>query len=132
MAWLAATPKPPEGSKRTAQKISRAEALKKDGIALPMPPSPMPHVVQWLVELGISEAAGMSAVPLSWREIDAWSQRTGVHPSPWESRLLRRLSGEYLAESRRAEDETCPPPWRAPVPQRQIETEVSRLQMVLG
>lgn len=132
MAWLAATPKPPKGAKRTPQKHSRLEALKIEGVLPPMPPNPLPQLLTWLVEMGISEAAGMGAVPLSWREINAWCARTGVDLTPWQGRTIRQLSAEYLAESRRAESDTCPPPWRAPISRHQVETEVSRLQMVLG
>lgn len=132
MAWLGATPKPPEESKRAPQKQTRLEALKAQKIAPPLPPNPVPHVTDRLMEMGLTQAAGMAAVPLSWQEIDAWCRRTAIDLTPWEARLIRRLSAEYLAESQRAEAETCPPPWRAPVPQHQIDTEVSRLRSVLG
>ena len=74
----------------------------------------------------------MGAGPLSWREIDAWCNRTHIDLAPWESRLIRRLSVEYLAEGRRAESENCPPPWRAEVTAEEVQTEVDRLRMVLG
>lgn len=106
--------------------------MKKERIAPQMPPNPAPHIVERLIELGITEAAGMGAAPLSWREIDAWCNRTGVDLDPWEARLLRKLSAEYLAESRRAEDETCPPPWYNGPSRREVETEAARLTMVLG
>ncbi|MEG3089498.1 phage tail assembly chaperone [Sphingomonas sp. PB4P5] len=137
MAWLNATPKPPPGSKRaeTADKtpsISRIDKMKRDKIVPPMPPNPMPHMITRLVEIGLSESNGMGASPLSWREINEWQQAAGVDLAPWEARLMRTLSLAYLAESRKAESETCPPPWHAPVTQREIETEQARLQMVLG
>lgn len=136
MAWLHATPKPPEGSKRAqveqAVKISRLDRMKKDRIVPKMPPNPAPHIIDRLVEIGLTEAAGMSASPLSWREIMEWQRATGHDLPPWELKLLRKLSVEYLAESRRAESENCPPPWRAPVTQREGETEEARLRMVLG
>lgn len=137
MAWLGATPKPPEGSKRAkleanTRRISRLDRLKREKIAPAMPPNPAPHVVNRLVEIGLTEAAGMGVAPLSWREINEWQHSTGVTLPPWEARLIRRLSTEYIAEGRRAEDETCPPPWRAEVTRREIETEEARLRMVLG
>ena len=137
MAWLSATPKPPAGTKRAQAAdqqptLSRIQQMKKDGIVPQMPPNPAPHVISQLVEIGLTEAAGMGVAPVSWREIDAWCIRTAVDLLPWEARLMRRLSVEYVAESRRAESETCPPPWRAEVTQREIETEERRLRMVLG
>lgn len=136
MAWLNATPKPPEGSKRAkagqGPTISRLEQLKKSKLPVPLPPNPAPHIVDWLVEIGLTEAAGMGAAPISWQAIHAWQVMTGAHIAPWEARLLRRLSVDYLAESRRAESENCPPPWRAPVSPQERDLEVRRLQMVLG
>lgn len=136
MAWLNATPKPDEGTKRAKSgqgaQISRIDRMKRDGIQAQMPPNPAPHLISRLVEIGLTEAAGMGAAPLSWREIDAWCNRTSVDLSPWEARLIRQLSVEYLAESRRAESENCPPPWRAEVSEREKEIELERLRMVLG
>jgi hypothetical protein len=136
MAFLHAVPKPPEGSRRAKladqTNISRLDRLKKDGATVQMPPNPLPHVVDRLVEMGLTEAAGMGLAPLSWLTIDAWQRTTGVELAPWEARLIRRLSLAYLAESRRAESETCTPPWRAEVTQREIDNELASLQMVLG
>jgi hypothetical protein len=137
MAWLHATPKPAEGTKRARlaerqSKLSRLDRLKADGITPQMPPNPAPHIVERLVEIGLSEATGMSASPLSWREILAWQEATGVPLTPWEARLIKRLSTAYLAEGRKAESENCPPPWRTKVTQREREVEQARLEMVLG
>lgn len=106
--------------------------MKKNGVTPPMPPNPAPHIVNRLIEMGLSEANGMGASPLSWREIMAWQTATGVDLPPWEARLIRTLSVAYLAESRNAESENCPPPWRAPVTRREMDTEEARLRMVLG
>lgn len=140
MAWLAATPKPPEGSRLSEQwdrvdpdaKKSRADRMGKAAAASAMPPNPMPHITERLIEMGLVEVAGMGAVPLSWSTLSAWSQMTGVRLCPWEARTMRRLSAEYLAEGRRAEDMTCPPPWAAPVSEVEISSEQAALERVLG
>jgi hypothetical protein len=137
MAWLNATPKPPSGSKRADPKferkvLSRQAQMKKDGVPLRWPPNPLPHIVTRFIEIGMSESNGMGSSPLSWREINEWQRATGVELAPWEARLIRRLSSQYLAESRKAEDENCPPPWRAEVTQREREIEQAKLEMVLG
>lgn len=106
--------------------------MKRDGIKPEMPPNPMPHIVERLIEIGLTESNGMSAVPLSWQSIAAWQFDVGIRLAPWEARLIRRLSTEYLAEGRRAESENCPPPWRIEVTQREREIEQARLQMLLG
>ncbi len=97
-----------------------------------MPVNPAPHITDRLVEMGLSEAAGMGAAPLSWKEINAWCERTCVDLPPWEARLMRRLSADYLAESRKAESETCPPPWIAPANDAMIRAELRVLDAILG
>lgn len=107
--------------------------MRRTGIkAPPMPDNPAPHITDRLVEMGLTQAAGMTAVPLSWQEINAWCDRTSIDLPPWEARLIRRLSGDYLAESRAAEAETCPPPWRAPASEASIAAELQVLDAVLG
>lgn len=137
MAWLHATPKPDARSRRGREepataRLSRIDDLKRKKINPPMPPNPAPHITDWLIEMGLTEAAGMGAVPISSRELAAWQDNTCVRLAPWEARLIRELSKAYLAEGRIAESETCPPPWRAPVTQRELDIEESQLRMVLG
>lgn len=137
MAWLAATPKPDPRTRRGKQPeavalISRLDAMKRDGIVPTMPPNPAPHIVDRLVEMGITETAGMGIGPISWQSIDAWCNRTGIDLPSWEAKLIRQLSVEYVAENRRAESENCPPPWRAEVTQREIEVEIAQLGALLG
>jgi len=85
--------------------------MKRRRIEPQIPPNPAPHVIEWLGQLGFTEAGAAGAVALSWREIAEWKRLTGVPLAPWEAKLLRNLSSAYLAESRKAEDEACPPPW---------------------
>lgn len=137
MAWLNAAPKPPPGTKRAAAKdvpplISRIDQMKRDKIVPQMPPNPAPHMIDRLVEIGLTEAAGMGAGPITWQSIDAWCNRACIDLAPWESRLLRNLSVAYLAEGRKAESENCPPPWRADITEREKEIELARLMAVLG
>ena len=71
--------------------LSRIEKMKRDKIVPPMPHNPAPHITDRLIEIGLTQAAGMGAVPLSWLEINAWCERTAVDLEPWEARLIRRL-----------------------------------------
>lgn len=137
LAWLSATPKPDPKTKRGQQQdielFSRIEGMRRSGIkSPPMPHNPAPKFTDWLVEMGLTEAAGMSAVPISWKEINAWCDRTGIDLLPWEARLMRRLSTDYLAESRKAESETCPPPWLSPSNEASIAAEMHLLDNILG
>ena len=106
--------------------------MKKDGITVKMPSNPLPSVIGWLLEIGLAEAAGMGTVPIGWSTIDAWQRTTGVQLAPWQARLLRHLSTEYVAESRKAEDATCPAPWRVETTDKEREIAQRRLEMVLG
>lgn len=112
--------------------ISRIDRMKKDRIVPKLPPNPAPHIVNRLVEIGLTEANGMGMSPLSWREIMEWQRATGVTLDPWEARLIRRLSNEYIAESRRAESENCPAPWHTEVTRREREVELDGLRALLG
>jgi len=137
MAWLNAVPLPPEGSKAAdprfkRERVTRRAKMKADGIPITMPPCSADSVVKNLMELGQTEAAGMGLAPLSWSAIDAWQRATGIDLPPWELRLLRHLSIQYLAESRQAESENCPPPWRSRVSQGEINAEQAALIAVLG
>lgn len=137
MAWLNTTPKPDERSRRAKladrdEKLTRREKMRRDGISPKMPPNPVPHIVDRLIEIGLTGSTGMGPAPLSWHEIAAWQSLTGVTLDPWEARLIRSLSTTYIAEGRRAESENCPPPWHAEVSQRELEVAEDHLRMVLG
>lgn len=137
MAWLHATPKPPEGSKRAkanlpTHRLSRLDQMKRDGVTPQMPPNPLPHLISRLIEIGLTQPGGMGPVPLTWQEIAAWQQLTGVALSSWEARTIRHLSIAYLGETAKAESETCPPPWKPRVTAAEQDAELAGLRDVLG
>lgn len=106
--------------------------MKKDGVPVPMPVNPAPHIIDRLIEVGLTEAAGMGAGPVSWGSINEWQRATRVTLPPWEAKLLRRLSSDYLSMSRAAEEETCPAPWRGVPTAAVIKAELRVLDAVLG
>lgn len=137
MAWLNATPRPPAGSERAktfdlATAPTRLDTLRKDRITPQMPPLPLPHLINWWMEIGVTGSNGMSATPISWGEIAAWQTNTRIRLSSWEARLIHALSVAYVHQSRISEDETCPTPWRGEVTQAEKDAEVSILDAVLG
>lgn len=132
MAWLNAAPKPDKPIKGAPPPVSRRDELKADGVTPAMPPNPAPHIIARLIELGITESNGMGPTVLSWREMAGWQRLTGVVLDAWEARLLRQLSTAYIAESRKAESDTCPPPWRREVTQAERDADERRLRLVLG
>ncbi|MBG6222802.1 MULTISPECIES: hypothetical protein [unclassified Janthinobacterium] len=76
------------------------------------------HLLGYLYEFGPAMAGGMGAVPVTFAEMAAWQLATGVDLEPWEARLLRRLSADYVAESHKASKTDCPPPWGESAPLR--------------
>ena len=137
MAWLNATPRPPAASPRAknfnvATAPSRLDQLKKDRVPVQMPPVPLPHIIQWWIETGVTGSNGMSATVLSWAEIAAWQANTSIKLSSWEARLIRALSQAYVQQSRISEDEACPPPWRGAVTEAEKAAEIAVLDDVLG
>ncbi|MGT2514802.1 phage tail assembly chaperone [Sphingomonas panni] len=97
-----------------------------------MPPCRMPHIVSRWIEIGMVEGGGMAPVALRWSELTAWQAGTGVTLGTWELRTIHAMSVAYIAEGRRAEEETCPPPWKPPVTISERQTEEARLRMLLG
>lgn len=63
------------------------------------------------MEAGPSSKGGMGPTQLSWADLAAWEHGTGIELQPWESRLLRLLSLEYIKEGNRAEAHDALPPW---------------------
>lgn len=96
-----------------------------------MPPIRLPHIITRWIEIGMTQGGGMAPAALTWLEINEWQKATAVQLGPWEARTIRALSVTYIAEGRKAEEETCPPPWRAPVTaQERASEEASLLALV--
>lgn len=56
----------------------------------------------------------MGLSPIAFTELQAWQECSGISLQPWETKVLRRLSSDYIAENRRAEKPDCPPPYGNP------------------
>lgn len=72
-----------------------------------MPPCNALYLVGYLFEIGPT----MGEAPLTHGEIESWMCNTGIRLSTWETRTLKRLSIEYLGESRLATDAARSLPW---------------------
>lgn len=70
----------------------------------------------------------MGNVPVTHSEIRAWQDNTGIDLSAWEAQTLRRLSGEYLAQSQAAESTDCPAPWAAEITEQTREDVSTKVQ----
>lgn len=85
--------------------------MKADGVEPEMPPLSAPHLFDRLMEIGPVDFGGMDRVTLGWCTIIAWREATSTTLAPWEARLIRRASAEYLAETRRASKVDAVAPW---------------------
>lgn len=65
------------------------------------------YILEYLFEIGPTMADG----PLTFSEIESWMRTTEIHLSPFEVRLIRRLSREYLGESFAATKRDREPPY---------------------
>lgn len=115
LAWLHAAPeppKPPKGSNPPApEPISRLDKMLDEGKSPIFPDNPASYLSDWLFDIGPSVAGGMGEAPIGYRDMQAWSEITGVELLPWEARILRRLSGAYLAQKNDARKADCPAPY---------------------
>jgi hypothetical protein len=120
IAWWWAVPEPVERKHRRisdapdqpVKRQSRLKALKKgEEPFMPAFPEEFGFLVDILFEVGPTSTGGMSVTQLSWADLGAWENQTGYPLQPWQSRLLRNLSAEFLSESHRATDPVAHPPW---------------------
>lgn len=84
-------------------------------------------IVHHLFDAGPTSAVGQHGSALSWADLQAWQAGAGISLPPWELRLLRRLSGEYLAESHRASAHDAPPPWEREPDRERVASHVKRV-----
>lgn len=74
-------------------------------------PYELAHIWAHLLECGPVVQGGMGPAPLSYLEIKAWMQSTGLQLSAWEVVLLRKCSLEWMSAQYEAKDPTAVPPW---------------------
>ena len=108
-------PRSPKQAKPDAdtELLTRLQRMAIDDLTPDFPPIRTPWVIDWLMEVGPTDPGAMGAVPISWGSISQWQQCMGLDLPPWLARLLRRLSVEFVAETVRAREPDCPPPWTA-------------------
>jgi hypothetical protein len=54
-------------------------------------------VWEWYVALSNTRgSSGFGPNPIGWRDIEAWSAVTGIHPAPFEVECLMEIECAYL------------------------------------
>jgi hypothetical protein len=82
------------------------------------------HFVAHLMDVGPTSAGAMGSIPLTWLDLDKWQALTGIALHPWQLRLLRELSAEYLTESQTADEHDAPPPWNREADRERIAKHI--------
>ena len=82
------------------------------------------YLVEYLFEAGPTSAAGGGHMVLTWADLQAWQTALGVSLLPWQLRLLRVMSAEYLVESRTADEHDAPPPWEREVDREKVAKHI--------
>jgi hypothetical protein len=116
----------------TEPRLSRGKALLDAGRVLPLPEVDLVYIIEILFDVGPIESGGMGQGPLSHGEIRRWMENMGICLQPWEIRLLRRLSRDYLVETGRAAKRDCPAPWAAVVAEIDREKVSQKVERIFG
>lgn len=118
LAWLNATP---DGSKKSRRKAFKEQDEEAPILELPEIEDAGRHLMSYLFEAGVATSNGMGIVPLSWQEIDAWIEVTGLPLSTWEKLTLKEMSEAYVNEFTQASEKDRPAPYIRPVEEEQID-----------
>ena len=133
LAWLGTAPQSPDRQALNAtEPVTRLAKMEQEGLTPSFPACPAHHIIQYLMEMGPVEPAGMDFAPISWTTMHCWQGMTGITLKPWEARLIRQLSIEYLDETRKARKPDCPSPWTAEISDTQREAVSAKIRSIFG
>lgn len=111
-AWLNACPQRPDSTGPRQTRIERLRADRGETFEPERPDAgPAAYLLGYLWQFGPTEVTAGGSAPVSHREIQAWSELSGIELRPWEAHYLRRLSMDYLNELYAAEKPDRPAPW---------------------
>jgi hypothetical protein len=92
---------------------SRFEKFEEEGKAIAWPELQCSYLADLLFEIGPCLQGGMGLVPLTWQEIAAWQEASGVRLSMWEANALRKASKAYAHQVSVSDKPNCPAPGKA-------------------
>lgn len=107
MAWLHSAPKLHE---KDANPKSRVNTLPDDSHSRRLPEANS-YLTLCFELSGFCLSGSMSAVPLTWCEIDAFVRRSGYHLNGWESEQIIKMSNSYCNMLSKAKSIDCPAPY---------------------
>lgn len=92
-------------------------------VGAPFVPDHLQHLIDYLFDVGPTRQSEAGEGPLDDVVLRAWQDNSGYGLEPWECRMLRRLSSDWLKQRQESEAENCRPPWQPSLPSR---AEVAR------
>ena len=124
----------PKVAHSKTQSKSRLQQMQEQGMEVTMPPVPRwaRHLLDDFLEPGPASHATGAPVPLPFSEILAWQQAAGIELTPWEARLVRRLSREYVTQYASSDSPDAPPPWGAETDSYQRAAVARRVRLIFG
>ena len=69
------------------------------------------YLIDCLIEIGTSMASGFGVTPLTWSEIESWSNLTEIDISSWEATMIMSLSRTFTSSFNRFDDKEFPSPY---------------------
>jgi hypothetical protein len=69
------------------------------------------YLYETFIELGLAKEGNAALRPIDWSEIDAFMRCTGDIETPWEAKLIRRMSQEYVMQRTHGSDPFAEPFW---------------------
>lgn len=106
------SPKKKNFSSIEQEPVSRRQKIEANGGEINLPPIEHGvYLIDYLWEVGTAVPAGFGLSAVTFAELYAWQKCAGIDLLPWEVRILRLLSSDYVAESKRAEKPDSPAPF---------------------
>jgi len=124
-AWLNAVPEKAPNDKSKEPGKSRLQAMQEAGEQPELPLIEAEHLIGYLYDVGPTVSTEMGQIALRSEHLLSWQAETGIELQPWEARVLRSLSTDYLVQAQRSEKRDCPPPygpaWRRAMVAKKID-----------
>lgn len=127
--WFERLVEPPEMPIECALWRQSFDGEPGEDIALPYE---VAHIWIHFIEIGPVSYGSMGPVPLSFLEIQAYMQSTGIKFSPWESILIRKCSQEWVDAQYQARRPGSIPPWTVQNTDDRRREVAKRLKAALG
>lgn len=79
----------------------------------PLPANEVQYLMQWFVESGMVLQGGMGPAPLTWGEVEAFSEGTRSRLSAWERQQIISMSRAYAAGLSAYKDQQAEAPYQS-------------------